>query len=391
MYSNVSAGLRDERLVLGGIYFWARNRFGKREGGHALYATLDARFSCWSALRCSGCESGSSENPAPITFTPAPAPTGTGFVALYAPPVDVGALPQRPLQPDGQQLAVPVKVTSPLRAALNTLDGFSTSAVISAPFNAPLDPASLIPCNPLRAGDGGHCIDLRAERDGTARRSCRASHYTVRVSTAAGSGNSVLEIVPLRPLSPRTRYAFIVTNRVRSTAGIAAGADPVFGAVRDAHLAGLTACRASRADAAVSRDHAADQCRDRRARHSRATPSSSRGACRRSRSATCSTPSTTSATPRHGACSPSAGMTTAQLGLGLPGIASIYTGYLEVPYYGDPANPLTSFWVNSQLAAADRRRTRRRCARVPNKRIPLLATLPNAAAAAPSPLRAGRS
>ena len=74
----------------------------------------------------------------------------------------------------------------------------------------------------------------------------------------------------------------------------------------------------------------------------------------------------------------SAGITTAQLGLGLPGIASIYTGFIEVPYYGDPANPLTSFWV--ELVACCRRtcRTRRPIPRVPNRRIPLLATLPNA-------------
>src|SRR6185436_3462258 len=43
-----------------------------------------------------------------------------------------------------------------------------------------------------------------------------------------------------RPLAPRTRYAFIITNRVRSTANVAAGADLVFGAVRDTHLAGGT-------------------------------------------------------------------------------------------------------------------------------------------------------
>ncbi len=100
------------------------------------------------AIVC-GCESGSSEGPEPISFTPAPAPAGTGFVALYAPPVDVVPYPNDLYNPTGTRLAVPVKITSPLVAALNTLDGFSTTAVISAPFNAPLDPASLIPFNPL--------------------------------------------------------------------------------------------------------------------------------------------------------------------------------------------------------------------------------------------------
>ena len=88
----------------------------------------------------SGCEGGSSRDPAPIAFTPPPAPAGTGFVALYAPPVDVVPYPNDLYNPTGTRLAVPVKITSPLVSALNTLDGFSTTAVISAPFNAPLDP-----------------------------------------------------------------------------------------------------------------------------------------------------------------------------------------------------------------------------------------------------------
>ena len=102
-----------------------------------------------AAAIVSGCESGSSEGPAAIDFTPGPAPAGTGFVALYAPPVDVGPYPNDLYNPTGTKLAVPVKITSPLADALNTLDGFSTTAVISAPFNGPLDAATLIPFNPL--------------------------------------------------------------------------------------------------------------------------------------------------------------------------------------------------------------------------------------------------
>ena len=77
--------------------------------------------------------------------------------------------------------------------------------------------------------------------------------------------------------------------------------------------------------------------------------------------------------------------------LGLPGIASIYTGYLEVAYYGDPANPLTSFWVSSSLAPPNVQNPTP-IARVPNRRIPLLATLPNASSGqTPRPPRAGPS
>ncbi len=172
--------------------------------------------------------------------------------------------------------------------------------------------------------------------------------YAVRVSSAAG-GEGLVEIVPLRPLSPRTRYAFIMNNKMRSTMGVAAGPDLVFGAVRDAHLAGLSAVPGQPAltplfpaitpllnaatgllgipgntrDRRVEHADAVDQQRarrDRRRPRRRATPCSRRPASRRRSS-----------------------------GCGLPGLASIYAGYLEVPYYGDPANPLTSFWVNASL------------------------------------------
>ena len=318
----------------------------------------------------SGCESGSSENPAPIAFTPAPAPAGTGFVALYAPPVDVVPYPNDLYNPTGTRLAVPVKITSPLSAALNTLDGFSTSAVISAPFNAPLDPASLIPWNPAAGAPAAASIIVLNATAGTPL--VPGVHYNVRVSTAAGSGNSVLEIVPLRPLSPRTRYVFIVTNRVRSTAAVAAGADTVFGAVRDAHLAGLTSVPNVPAltplfpaitpliNTAVGLG----------------IPGNSVVVAWSMQTQSISNVLdviAASATPRPAALV--AAGTTAQLGL--PGIASIYTGYLEVPYYGDPANPLTSFWVSSSLAPPNVQNPTP-VARVPNRRIPLLATLPNA-------------
>ena len=325
-----------------------------------------------SAIVC-GCESGSSEGPEPISFAPAPPPAGTGFVALYAPPVDVVPYPNDLYNPTGTRLAVPVKVTSPLVAALNTLDGFSTTAVISAPFNAPLDPASLIPFNPLSMAPGAASIIVLNATAGTPL--VPGLHYTVRVSTAAGSGGSLLEIVPLRPLAPRTRYVFIVTNRVRSTAGVAANADVVFGAVRDAHLAGQTSVPntpqltplfpaiAPLINTAVGLG----------------LPGNSVAVAWSMQTQSISNvldviDATATARP---AGLISAGITTAQLGLGLPGIASIYTGFIEVPYYGDPANPLTSFWVSSALLPPNVQNPTP-IPRVPNRRIPLLATLPNA-------------
>ena len=325
-----------------------------------------------SAIVC-GCESGSSEGPEPISFAPAPPPAGTGFVALYAPPVDVVPYPNDLYNPTGTDVEVPVKVTSPLVAALNTLDGFSTTAVISAPFNAPLDPASLIPFNPLSMAPSAASIIVLNATAGTPL--VPGLHYTVRVSTAAGSGGSLLEIVPLRPLAPRTRYVFIVTNRVRSSAGVAANADVVFGAVRDAHLAGQTSVPntpqltplfpaiAPLINTAVGLG----------------LPGSSVAVAWSMQTQSISNVLDVidgTVTPRPAGLI-SAGITTAQLGLGLRGIASIYTGFIEVPYYGDPANPLTSFWVNSALLPPNVQNPTP-IPRVPNRRIPLLATLPNA-------------
>jgi hypothetical protein len=326
------------------------------------------------ALAIVGCEGGSSDTPQPIVFTAPPAPAGTGFVALYAPPVDVVPYPNDLYNPTGTRLAVPVKVTGPLATALNTLDGFSTTAAISAPFNAPLDPASLLPWNPASMAPTAASILVLNATAGTPL--IPGVDYTVRISTAAGSGNGLLEIAPLKPLSPRTRYAFFVTNRVRSTAGVAAGADLVFGAVRDAHLMGLTSVPGQPAltplfplltpliDTAVN---------------VLGLPGSSVVVAWSMQ--TQSIPDVldvidASAIPRPAVVA-SAGITTAQLGLGLPGIASIYTGYLEVPYYGDPANPLTSFWVSSSQAPPNVQNPTP-LVRVPNQRIPLLATLPNA-------------
>jgi hypothetical protein len=325
-----------------------------------------------AGLFIGGCESGSSDNPAPIAFTPAPAPAGTGFVALYAPPIDVVPYPNDLYNPTGSKLAVPTKITSPLAAALNTLDGFSTSAVISAPFNAPLDPASLIPFNPGAMAPSAASIVVLNATAGTPL--VPGVDYTVRIAAAAGSGDGVLEIVPARPLSPRTRYVFIVTDRVRSTAGVAAGADLVFGAVRDAHLAGQTSVAGQPAlsplfpaigpllNTAVGLGIPGNTVVV-----AWSMQTQSIGNVLDVIAA--------SATPRPAALV--AAGTTAQLGLGVPGIASIYTGYLEVPYYGDPANPLTSFWLNVQQAPPNAQNPTP-VARVPSKRIPLLATLPNA-------------
>lgn len=328
-----------------------------------------------------GCGGSSSDGPPPIDFTPAPPPTGTGFVALYAPPVDVGPYPNDLYNPTGMQLDVPVKITSPLAAALNTLDGFSTTATISAPFNAPVDAASVVPFDPLTMTPSDATLFVLNATAGTPL--VPGVHYTVRLSAAVGTNGSIVEIVPLQPLAPRTRYAFIMTNGIKSASGAAAGPDTVFGAIRDAHLAGLTSVPGTPAltplfpavtpllDAATS------------VLGLQGTNVIVAWSMQTQSLADVLDAVVSSATPRPAVLA-SAGITTAQLGLGLPGLASIYAGYIEVPYYGDPANPLASFWVNSDLVPPNAANPTP-IARVPSLRIPLLATLPSPASGLTEP------
>lgn len=336
------------------------------------------------AVLIGGCDSGSSSTgPAPIEFRPVPPPASTAaFVALYAPPVDVVPYPNDLYNPTGLKLAVPVKITSPLAEALNTLDGFSTTAVISAPFNAPIDPASVIPWNPLTMAptaaslivmDGSNATPLVPGVD-----------YEARLSTAVGAEGSAIEIVPLKPLRPRTRYLFYLTSGIRSVAGQAAGADTVFRAVRDAHLAGLTSVPGV---PALTPLFPAIAPLITGATQGLGLPGDSVIVAWSMQTQSISNVLDTieaSAVPRTAVLA-NTGITTAQLpGVTLPGLASIYTGFIEVPYYGDPANPLTSFWVNAQLVPPNVTNPTP-VPRVAARRIPLLATLPGPASGRTQP------
>lgn len=329
-----------------------------------------------ATLTLVGCESGTSTGPAAIGFVPT-TPSGQGFVALYAPPpFDVVPYPNDIYNPvaagTGPTLAVPVRATSPLASALNTLDGFSTTAKISAPFNAVIDPATLIPFSIL-APTGTETVFVLDGTNGVPL--IPGVDYDVGVSTFAGAAGAVIEITPLQPLAPQTTYVFILTNGIQSALGASAQADQSFGAVRDAHLAGLTSVPgAPELDPLFP---AITPLID-TATGVFGLPGDSVAVAW-----SMTTQSVTdvldvieqSAAAQLSVLSAS-GLTTAQVNPALPGIADIYVGFMEVPYYGDPQDTLNSVWVTANLTpptAADPVPL----ARVPALRIPVLATLPN--------------
>jgi len=337
---------------------------------------LRLTFIAVTAAALIGCESGTSSGPAAIEFSPPPPPSGAGFVALYAPPVDVGPYPNdiynRVAAGTGSTLAVPEKITSPLAAAVNTLDGFATTAVITAPFNAPVDPATLIPFDPTALPTGSETIFVLRAPAGPVLRP--GIDYEIRLSTSAGADGSVLEIVPLVPLAPQTTYAFFLTSGIQSTAGVAAGADLVFGAVRDTHLAGGNS---------VPGTPALDPL------FPAITPLIDAGVgllgipgeaivsawSMTTQSITDVLDSIADNASGRTHVLVSTGITTADISPQLRGLAEIFVGFIEVPYYGDPQDALGSVWVNSDLVPPTAANPAP-LARVPALRIPLIATLP---------------
>jgi hypothetical protein len=329
------------------------------------------------ATLIAGCESGSSEGPPAQTFSPASPPAGGTFVALYAPPVQAVPYPNDIYRPPGQTLNVPVKVTTPLAPALNTLDGFSTTAHISAPFNAPLNFATVTPFNPLAPSPAANLFVVNTT---TLVPLVPGVDYAARLATAAGADGAILDIQPLRPLAPETTYAFILTTGVRSTANLPLAPDLVFRTVRDAHLAGvMTGNPALDAllpaigpliNLAVALGIPGNAVA---VAWSVSTQSTSNVLAHLNQPAV---------TPARGSGLVSMGITTANVGL--LGLASLYTGYLEILYYGNPADLLGSVWVNSSL----RPPTRTNPVPLPQgglRRIPVLASIPSPASGRTKP------
>jgi hypothetical protein len=345
-------------------------------------------FVILAALFVAGCESGSSTGPQAISFTAPPPPSGQGFVALYAPPVDVGPYPSDIYNPvaagTGPVLHVPVKITSPLAAALNTLDGFSTTARVSAPFNAPVDASTLVPWNPLSmAPAAATVLVLNVTNPNNIVPLLPGVQYDAVLSTAAGADGAVLEIVPLAPLAPRSRYAFILTNTIEDVYGVAAAADQVFAAVRDTHLAGgssvpgvpaldpLFPAIAPLIDLAVGLGLSGSSVIS-----AWTMTTESIGNVLEAVDA--------SATAGNSVLAFS-GVNTKAINAGLPGIADLYVGYIEVPYYGDPQDVLNSFWVNTSFTGPPTGADPVPFPRVAAMKIPLLASLPNASSGQTKP------
>ncbi|MEX2148753.1 MAG: hypothetical protein WD793_00925 [Steroidobacteraceae bacterium] len=198
-----------------------------------------------------GC-SGSSDNIGPTNpqsgnGNPGAPPAGGSFVPLFRP--TSGVLPF-PIDlyfsgsTDGTlNLPASVSALTPHFAALNALDGFSTTADITLRFSGAIDPATL----------AASVRVIRATIDNATKATIPpvlgilqpGVDYSIGVSPDIDSGGSTVLIRPLRPLAPSTGgtnngYLILVTDGVTSLDGEAATPDAEYLTVRTAAIADLT-------------------------------------------------------------------------------------------------------------------------------------------------------
>ncbi|HKZ74230.1 MAG TPA: hypothetical protein VJ011_09200 [Steroidobacteraceae bacterium] len=328
-----------------------------------------------------------------------PVPPAAATAALFQPAQGVLPYPTDIFftgSTDGT-LNIPANAAIPSLAALNALDGYSTTAVMRARFGSPLNPSSL------------NASTVKVIRIGTSN-TTKAPDPTIppvpltlgvdfEVGLAPDApigqtpiGTTILEIRPLRPLQPSTGtgpgtgYLVLLTNGITTATGAAVTPDADYAAFKAA-LAGGPTCPA------ITNAQANLLCRLTGA-HLAFAPVAAVNPANVVLSFSFTTQSirdvmaevSTIATAQPiGA--PFSGLTTGQLGIaGLTGKANVHVGTLRVPYYLSRTAPLTGSWQAAAPFPTDPTsrfltRFNKRPAATETLTIPLLVTVPNATSA----------
>ncbi|WP_395679240.1 Ig-like domain-containing protein [Dokdonella sp.] len=249
----------------------------------------------------------------------------------------------------------PAAADAGVKAALNALDGFGTTAPWSTGFSAPIDPTSL--AGNVRvfevtlSGPGGAVTGVVRE--------LASPQEFVAALAPSDTSKKTLAIVPTRPLKERTSYMAVLTKGIKDASGVgvrgsltyllSSGSKPlcVGGHSTSPALADAQACQleplrqlnSSQAAAAVGAGVPAGSI----ALTWVATTQSITPTMRALTAITqASPPAVTHVAPT--------GKTLADLGLGLPPVADIAIGTIDLPYYltapsqSDPTAALTKHW-----------------------------------------------
>lgn len=285
-------------------------------------------------------------------------------------------------------LNIPATPFLPNAAAINALDGYSTVATATARFSAPIDPATISPSTVIMFE-----VDVSNTTKATVgfrRALVYGTDYTARVATTVDSDGATLEIVPLKPLTPSTGatnvgYLVILTNGLQDTSGNAATPDrdyltikdalPTCAAITNASLNGI--CQLTGAHIAIASAVLTPEIVPMIVLTFSFSTESIADSMNFATALAQPGPIAVTQTP----------FSLVALGIPVLADANIYAGTLEIPYYLDPAAPLSGSWLGAPFTAVPGAATTTFLTRfnpvpIPQATldIPLLVTVPNAQA-----------
>lgn len=129
--------------------------------------------------------------------------------------------------------------TDPVRATMNQLDGFSTSAFFDILINGEVNPASVL------ASQTVFLVELSAAGDALNPANITGiaglANYDVQVVSLDGGTNNTIRIRPTKPLKPKTKYLVVLTNDLRDASGAPLTRSWTYNALRDASYTPLEA------------------------------------------------------------------------------------------------------------------------------------------------------
>jgi pimeloyl-ACP methyl ester carboxylesterase len=291
---------------------------------------------------------------APVPFHP---------VASFDPAVGVVPFPTNLLLSGSTDLTLNIPSSDPTnygdpKVAMSALDGFSPVAPWSTTFNMPIDFSSVAPGQTVRlfevtlTGPGGGVTGIVRELESP-------QDFVVALAPSDAT-NRTLAIVPTRPLGSRKSYMAVLTKGITDAAG-----EPIRAALPYL-LAERTAPLCSGGQSTVPALPASQACALeplRQLTNSQEAAAYAAGVAQGSIAlswvaTTQDTSTVLQAIDAVTELSPAAtthiaptGKTLGDLGVGLPPVADIYIGTIDLPYYlsapsdANPIAPLNTFWT----------------------------------------------
>jgi len=282
-------------------------------------------------------------------------------------------------------LNLPANALMPSLAAMNSLDGFSTTAVIRARFGSALDPATFT-ASSVRVFPVTIDNTTKATT-GIGAPLVLGTDFEAGLAPETGVGNTILEIRPLKPLRASTGatnngYLVLLTNEIKTSTGAVTTPDSDYANIK----AALPSC------AAITNSTLNGICRLVGA-HLQLAAAASVNPANVVLSFSFSTQSTrdsldiiANTAVAQPIAAVNSGLTTKQVNTALAGKANVYAGTINLPYYLSRTAPLTGAWQAnpSPNDASSRHVTRFNPVPITTETLPapLLVTVPNATAAA---------